>query len=192
MELPEVAQKVEAAFAELDAQIAVFQSATSLHCKWGCGKCCFKPDLEATVLEFLPFALYQYRTNQAWAWLEKIQQQEVGLCPILNPTQAGAGLCSEYAQRGLICRLFGYSARLNKHREKELVTCAIIKTEQTESFEQAAQRVRAELPVPVMSDFYMRLHAIDPDLGREFFPIRQAIKRALETVLHYYAYRETQ
>jgi Fe-S-cluster containining protein len=192
MEIPQVAQQVEAVFADLDAQISGFQSSSGLHCKWGCGKCCFKADLEATALEFIPFALHQYKANEAWNRLERIRQEEVGLCPILNPTQGGAGLCSEYAHRGLICRLFGYSARLNKHREKELVTCAIIKTEQTESYEKAARDIRHQLPIPVMSDFYMQLYAIDPDLSREFFPIRQAIKRALEIVLQYYAYRENE
>lgn len=192
MDVPRVALAVEAVFRELDQQIAAFQMETTLHCKWGCGKCCFKADLEATVLEFIPFAVYQYQQGHAWTWLDNIRQDAQGLCPILNPTQGGAGLCSQYAHRGLICRLFGYSARLSKHREKELVTCAIIKTEQAEAFGTASQKIQEQLPVPVMSDFYMQLHGIDPDLSREFLPIRQAIKRALEIVLHYYAYRDSQ
>ena len=44
--------------------------------------------------------------------------------------------------------------------------------------------------VPVMSQYYMRLHAIDFELTREFFPINEAIKRAIEVILHYYAYQE--
>jgi len=41
----------------------------------------------------------------------------------------------------------------------------------------------------MMNQYYMQLHAIDMDLTREFYPINEAIKRAIEVVLSYYAYR---
>ena len=189
MSILEKVQSVERVFQDLDAAISKFQSWSTLHCKFGCGKCCFKPDIEATALEFLPFAHHLYLTDKATEWLDKISASPDGLCPILNPTQAGAGLCSEYVYRGLICRLFGYSARTNKHGQKELVTCQIIKTEQQQAFVQAEEKVAAGDDIPVMSNYYMQLHAIDPELARDFYPVRIAIKKALETVLHYYAYR---
>jgi hypothetical protein len=108
---------------------------------------------------------------------------------ILNPTSASAGLCSEYSYRGLICRLFGYSARTNKYNEPELITCQIIKTEQTELFENAVEEIGKGVKVPIMSQYYMQLQAVDFDLTREFYPINTAISKAIETVLHYYAYR---
>lgn len=183
-------QQVNALFDELDSQISRFQSATSLHCGFGCGKCCFKPDIEATILEFLPFALHLYREGLAEEWYHRLQETTSTVCLILNPTQSGAGLCSEYAHRGLICRLFGYSARTNKHGKKELVTCTIIKTEQSDAFSRATEGIDGGLPVPVMSQFYFQLMAIDADLSREFYPINTAIRKALETVMQYYAYRD--
>src|SRR5690349_12554142 len=129
MELEEKIAAVEELFQRLDDEIAKFQSGSGLHCKFGCGKCCFKPDIEATTLEFLPFAYHLYKTNRAFEWLEKLKSSDSSLCLILNPTQNGAGLCSEYTYRGMICRLFGYSARTNKYSKPELVTCQIIKTE---------------------------------------------------------------
>ncbi|AYB35206.1 YkgJ family cysteine cluster protein [Chryseolinea soli] len=188
--LLEKVRAVEEVFENLDREISTFQSWSGLHCAWGCGKCCFKPDIEATILEFLPFAHYLYTQNLAFEWLEKIKSSDSAICHILNPTQPGAGLCSEYKHRGLICRLFGYSARTNKYGTKELVTCQIIKTEQQQQFEAAAAQIVEEKPVPVMNQFYMQLHAIDFELTREFFPINEAIKRAIEVILHYYAYRE--
>jgi hypothetical protein len=161
-----------------------------LHCSWGCGKCCFKPDIEATVLEFLPFAHHLYKQGQANEWLEKLKTNSSSICLILNPTQNGAGLCSEYNNSGLICRLFGYSARTNKYGVKELVTCQVIKSEQTANFQASAVAVAEGGQIPVMSQYYMRLHAIDFELTREFFPINEAIKRAIEVILHYYAYQE--
>jgi Fe-S-cluster containining protein len=187
--LLEKVRAVEEVFEKLDREISTFQSWSGLHCAWGCGKCCFKADIEATILEFLPFAHYLHTQNLAFEWLEKIKSSDAAICHILNPTQPGAGLCSEYKYRGLICRLFGYSARTNKYGTKELVTCQIIKTEQQQPYEAAAQIVE-EKPVPVMNQFYMQLHAIDFELTREFFPINEAIKRAIEVILHYYAYRD--
>ena len=183
-------REVEGVFSELDAEIASFQSLTSLHCAWGCGKFCFKSDIEATPLEFLPFAHHLYTIGAAYDWYEKLKDSNAAHCLILNPTQGGAGMCSEYPYRGLICRLFGYSARTNKYGQKELVTCQIIKTEQKDNFQAAERRISDGEPVPVMNQFYMRLHAIDPVLAQEYLPINEAIKRAIEVILHYYAYRE--
>lgn len=190
MSIIEKVQAVEAVFHELDRAILSFQSWSALHCKSGCGKCCFKPDIEATVLEFLPLAYFLYQNDLAYSWLEKVQSAEQEICHVLNPTQPGTGLCSQYMYRGLICRLFGYSARTNKYGSRELVTCQIIKTEQQEGFENARQKIESGEEVPVMNRYYMQLHAIDADLARDFYPINQAIRKALETVLHYYAYRE--
>jgi uncharacterized protein len=189
VELKEKVQAVEEVFRKLDSEIATFQSWSSLSCKFGCGKCCYKADIEATALEFLPFAHYLYEKDLAFEWLDGLKAATSPLCMILDPAKNGAGLCSEYIYRGLICRLFGYSARTNKYGSKELVTCQIIKTEQAEAFNVAKEKVENNETVPVMNQYYMQLHAIDPELARDFYPINQAIRRAIETVLHYYAYR---
>jgi Fe-S-cluster containining protein len=190
VDLPEKVIATEAVFDLLDDAIASFQSNTGLHCAFGCGKCCFKPDIEATILEFLPFAFHLHKQGLAWEWFEKLRQSSAPVCLILNPTQTGAGLCSEYRHRGLICRLFGYSARTNKYGDKELVTCQIIKSEQATAYEQAVKKIASGMDVPLMNQYYMQLHAIDAELTRTFYPINEAIKRAIETVLSYYAYRE--
>ncbi|MFN3840346.1 MAG: YkgJ family cysteine cluster protein [Cyclobacteriaceae bacterium] len=189
MSLEEKVSAVERVFEALDREIAVFQNWSELHCPAGCGKCCFKADIEATILEFLPFANYLYKNRSAMKWLERLQTTNSTLCLILNPTQAGQGLCSEYKYRGLICRLFGYSARTNKYGRKELVTCEIVKGE--ESFARTSSMIEAgEKNIPVMSQYYMQLHAIDIDLTRNFYPINVAIRKAIEIVLHHYSYRQ--
>lgn len=186
----EKVRAVEGVFLELDAAVSSFQNWSGLHCKSGCGKCCFKPDIEASVLEFLPLAHFLYQNGLADAWLDKLGSSDQEICHVLNPAQAGVGLCSEYTHRGLICRLFGYSARTNKYGKKELITCQIIKAEQNTGFEKAQEMINTGGTVPVMNQYYMQLHAIDADLARDFYPVNQAIRRALETVLHYYAYRD--
>ena len=74
--LLEKVRAVEQVFENLDREISTFQSWSGLHCAWGCGKCCFKPDIEATILEFLPFAHYLYTQNLAFEWLEKIKTSD--------------------------------------------------------------------------------------------------------------------
>jgi uncharacterized protein len=189
--LEEKASAVGMVLKALDAEIQTFQDWSHLHCKFGCGKCCFKPDIEATPLEFLPFAIEKCKVGEAHAWLDRLDNLDnEQICVILNPTQSGTGLCSEYPYRGLICRLFGYSARTNKYEEKELVTCSIIKTEQQSNFEIAQQKIKSEGKIPAMTDYYLKLHYIDPNLANDFMPINKAIKRALELVLQYFAYRD--
>lgn len=187
--LLEKIRATEDIFKKLDDEISSFQSWSGLHCKFGCGKCCFKPDIEATILEFLPFAHYLHIEGIAFEWLEKLKRQDSSVCQILDPSQAGTGLCTEYKHRGLICRLFGYSARTNKYSEPELVTCQVIKTEQADSYLKAVDKIVQGRDVPMMNQYYMQLHAIDADLTRDFYPINTAIQKAIETVLHYYAYR---
>jgi Fe-S-cluster containining protein len=189
MSIEEKVNEVAAVFDTLDKEIEGFRSSTGLHCKFGCGKCCLKPDIEVTLLEFLPFALHLYQTNQIENWHEKLSENESPICLILDQNQTGAGLCSQYKYRGLICRLFGYSARTTKYGQKELVTCQIIKTEQADKYQLANKLVSDGHAVPVMSNYYMLLRNIDPDLSTTFLPINQAIKAAIEKVLSYYAYR---
>jgi Fe-S-cluster containining protein len=189
--LEEKASAVDVVLKELDAEIQGFQDWSHLHCKFGCGKCCFKADIEATPLEFLPFAVEKCKSGEAESWLDQFENFEnKQICVILNPTQSGAGLCSEYVYRGLICRLFGYSARTNKYEEKELVTCSIIKTEQQTNYETAQVKIKSDGDIPLMADYYLKLHYIDPNLSNDFMPINQAIKKALELALQYFAYQK--
>ena len=127
--ITELAGAVETLYTELDGRIASFQGWSGLGCKFGCGKCCLKPDIEASPLEFLPFAVALHQEGLADEWLKKLDASS-SICVIYNEGQGGAGLCSRYLHRGLICRLFGFSARLNKYGVRELVTCQVIKTEQ--------------------------------------------------------------
>ena len=190
MNLEEKSKAVAEIFLQLDSEITKFQSWSSLGCQVGCGKCCFKPDIEATPLEFLPFAIHLSKIGMGDEWLTKIDHlEDAKICAILNPTQSGAGLCSQYTNRGLICRLFGFSARTNKYEKKELVTCAIIKEKQTMEYSEATSKIKDGAQVPVMSEYYLKMHYIDPDLANDFMPINHALKKAIQLALQYFAYK---
>ena len=187
--LPEKVTAVKRVYARLDKEIASMQQSSGIHCLSGCGECCKKPDIECTPLEFLPLALELFdegRAEQAW---EELQNNSQSLCYVFRPhiTNFG-GMCNAYPNRGLICRLFGFTARTNKEGQRELVTCKFIKQEQAEDYDQLVEDLKAGKKIPVMSEYYTRLTSIDPTLA-EFYPINQAIQKALEVVMHYYAYR---
>ena len=182
-------QEVEDVFLALDSEITTFKQKTNLGCKSGCGKCCLKTDIEATILEFIPFAYHIYKQDKALEWLEKPSLND-NLCAILDPNLVGVGHCTQYANRGLICRLFGFSARINKYGHQELMSCQVIKTEQPDDYLTAYTIAIAGGQVPLMRDYYMKLHGISWELTQKFYPINTAIRKALETVLHYYSYRE--
>ena len=183
---------VEKVFHDLDEKIGIFQNSTSLKCISGCGKCCFKADIEATILEFLPLAFHYYKSGKALRIYESISENKSPICNLLSPVIADpmSGFCSEYRYRGLICRLFGFSARRNKLGFPELFTCKVIKDNQPIEYAAASVNIKDGLGIPVVGDYYMKLRSIDPDLGGKTYPINEAILKAFETVMNYYYFRE--
>jgi len=187
MTLPEKIAAVEQLFVELDACLARFQQNIPIHCPPGCGKCCLKPDIEATVLEFLPLAMHLFRQGKAEAWYEKLKTEPPALCILLHPMQTGKGMCGSYPHRGLICRLFGYAVRTNKYGKPELVTCQVLRTQP--GYTRAETIAQTGNDVPHIRNWYLRLQVIDPVLGNERLPINEAICKALEVVMLDMTYR---
>ena len=171
-------------YGNLDRHMSAFKRRSCIQCRAGCGECCLKADLNATVLEFLPAAHSLYMNGDYEQVLDRINDKSDPLCVFFNPFSAG-GNCSMYRERGLICRLFGYSGRMNKQGVKEFVTCSIIKED-----------LKTLNPGPVldlapnMSSYYMRLYGIDPDLSIKYLPINQAIQKAIELVAFDSGYRK--
>lgn len=182
---------MEKLYDSLDQEIAQFCTQTNLSCISGCGACCQKADIEATPLELLPFAYACLLEGKAESVLEMLKTQPSPYCHLLKLAVSGkgGGLCAEYNYRALICRLFGYAAARDKWGSLRLVTCNKIKEEQTAVYAESMEKIKAGLPMPVMSQYYSRLNSIDQELTRKFYPINEAMVKALESVLHHYAYR---
>ncbi len=181
---------MEKLFAHLDADIQKFYSKSSLRCLVGCGKCCTKPNIEATALEFLPLAMHYYMTGQAEQKLEELSEKD-SLCHNFSLTseEVGSGFCQNYNYRGLICRLFGASAAEAKGSKLKVYTCNIIKESQPEAFQKTTVEINKENFAPIVAHYYRQLANVDPDLSRDYYPINVATKKALEFILHFYAYR---
>lgn len=194
MQLEEKVKAVEEVFEDLDRDISHFKGLTRIGCIRGCGECCKKPDIEATVLEFLPLAFQIHREGRENEVLEQLEEQPDATRCLFFATALpghGAGMCTIYAHRGLICRLFGFSATTDKHGKPVLATCKYIKNDENGSYKNAVGHIDEGGFVPVMNNYYMRLLAIDMALANQFFPINQAIKLAIEKVGMYYAYHSS-
>lgn len=183
---------VESLFAKLDLEISQFQEITTLSCVAGCGKCCNHPEIDASPLEFLPWAFHLFLNGRAETFLAVLNQNTSGICYIYNPlsiVEQNGGKCSDYKYRGLICRLFGFAANKDKYGAYRLATCKIIKDNQKEAFEKTTVSIHDGLSVPLFTDYYMNLSQIDFRLGNLIVPINQALIFAIEEVLQYYTYR---
>lgn len=183
---------VEELFDKLELEIKAFQTETHLHCNAGCGKCCSTPNIDASPLEFLPWAFHLFLNGQAEETLAVLGNLSTKNCFIYHPLsvlQYQKGSCREYRYRGLICRLFGYGATTDKFGKLRLATCTIIKEEQNQNFTAAELAINNGKSVPIFTDYYMQLAQIDLRMGITLLPINEALKMAIEEVLHYYAYR---
>jgi uncharacterized protein len=185
-------EAVEKLYKKLDNEIYSFAANTKIHCEVGCGKCCTNPTMEASPLEFLPWAFHLFLNGQAEIVLEKLRTKTNPICHIYNPftlLDNSQGNCSNYPYRGLICRLFGFGANTDKYGKLRLLTCKIIKEGQTENYQKASESIEDGLPVPIFTEYYMNLSQIDFKMGNTIVPINIALKMAIEEVLQYYAYR---
>lgn len=193
MSIYQKVRAVERVFALLEKDIEKFKSHSGLNCVNGCGECCKKNDIEATILEFLPYAYFEYKNGNVFEVLEKVAtySSENSICFLFSPfsTSFPSGSCREYKYRGLICRLFGFSAFINKMGEPQLSTCKKIKEAMPANVRIAEEYISSSKKVPVMRNYYFTLMAIDRDLAEKRYPVNIALKKALETVCAYYSYR---
>ncbi|MBD1262122.1 YkgJ family cysteine cluster protein [Maribacter polysiphoniae] len=183
-------QLVENLFLQLEKESTKFQQTSGIGCITGCGKCCTYPDVEASPLEFLPWAFHLFLNGEAEKTLLLLNKSTDLTCMIYKPLSIiGQGRCSDYKYRGLICRLFGFAANTDKYGKLRLATCKIIKEGQPENYNKTADAITKDLSIPVFTEYYMQLNQIDFHLGNIILPVNKALKMALEEVLQYYAYR---
>jgi hypothetical protein len=183
---------IELLFDRLEQEITEFKTHSSLHCISGCGKCCTKPTIDASPLEFLPWAFHLFLNGEAEKTLEQLAEKSTPICHIYRPLSLNDkvnGSCGNYKYRGLICRLFGYGANYDKFAQLRLATCTRIKENQSESYKSTVDLINDGLAVPIFADYYMNLSQIDFGLGNIIVPINEALKMAIHEVLQYYAYR---
>jgi Fe-S-cluster containining protein len=199
-----------ALFVDIDRQTGKFSAQTGLKCKSGCGACCENPDVETTIAEVLPLAVYLWSRNldpDATGAINRAPTDDgIGaelvsarsICVFYKPARPaasrlktragdpvlkGQGRCGIYAYRPGLCRLFGFASRKDKHGQSELMTCKVIKDSQS----QACQHTQEELQkgdrhAPLLTAHAFCVSNIDPVHGQKLLPINQAIRSAVEKI----------
>ncbi|WP_264559061.1 YkgJ family cysteine cluster protein [Flavobacterium sp. N2270] len=192
MSIEEKVYLVNELYQNLETEIKTFQTQTKLSCVVGCGKCCSTPDIDASPLEFLPWAFHIFIEGEAEEKLTILNNTTTPNCYLYQPKsieEYTKGQCSDYKHRGLICRLFGYGATTDKYGQLRIASCNIIKEGQKENFDKSTEAINNGLQIPIFTEYYMQLSQIDFRMGNVFVPVNKAMKLALEEVLQYYAYR---
>ena len=183
-------QLVEGLFHQLEQETNKFIKTTGIGCVSGCGKCCTYANIEASPLEFLPWAFHLFLNGQAQETLNILNKTTSKTCMVYKPLAAlNQGRCSHYKYRGLICRLFGFAANTDKYGNLRLATCKILKEGQSVKYKSTVDAIQKGLYVPVFTEYYMQLSQIDFNLGNKIVSVNIALKLAIEEVLQYYAYR---
>ena len=172
-------QKVETLQRQIDMSVAKFKSCAGIDCLSHCSECCSYPEILATPLEFLPFAYHAMKLGLIDQWAEELENWKKPTCFFRKQTENTWG-CRIYPVRGLICRLFGFSATFDKQGQPVFAACRVLKKAIPDKVEQI--RIAKSLPgrIPVIANHYRRLASIDINLGQEFLPINEAIKKAIE------------
>lgn len=183
-------QLVEGLFHQLTQETNQFVKTAGIGCVSGCGKCCTYANVEASPLEFLPWAFHLFLNGEAQETLNLLTKTNSKTCIIYKPLAAlNQGRCSNYKYRGLICRLFGSAANTDKYGNLRLATCKIIKEGQADNYNSTSEAITKGLNVPIFTEYYMQLNQIDFQLGNVILPVNKALKMAIEVVFQYYAYR---
>lgn len=179
------------AYAQIDADTAVFQSETGLHCPPGCGRCCDNPHIESTPLEMLPMAVELVQRGEHLAWLERIELASSNTCVCYkrSPAVSGNGSCEMYAWRPSLCRLFGFAATQDKAGNPVLASCSHHKAVMPDTLAAAQAAVAKGLSITQFGHWQARIANIDPSWGYQRMPINQALQVALERVSLTLAYQ---
>ncbi|WP_297336440.1 YkgJ family cysteine cluster protein [Algoriphagus sp.] len=191
MNLFEKSQAVLEIFGLFEQSNEALASQGGLSCIAGCGRCCSSPKVSATPMEFLPLAFDFYHrgiAEQALELLESLDESEACMNYRKTAEDGSSGYCSNYTNRGLICRVFGSAARRNKNGIKELITCKILKENKKEAFEELTVQINQGLPIPMATEYYSQLNDLDQYLS-ESYPINVAIRKAVEAVIRFQYYR---
>ena len=180
-------QRVESLQKKADEQSALFKKHAHIDCLEFCADCCRYNDIEATPIEFLPLAWHAYKLGFIDEWLEKLCNNNSKQC-IFSAFEDGRWGCKVYPVRGMICRLFGFSAVKDKNGKHVLAVCHTIKEKSPNMAVKASEYAKKGGKIPVLEEFYSQLSDIDFTLANEYFPINEAIKQALIIVQNHVYY----
>lgn len=182
---------VERLFETLEKDVQKIKDQTGMHCVENCIECCTTSRIVATTVEFLPLAYHLYKNNLAEDFLLRIAQiDDPKICPVLDRFSVNGSRigCRHYRQRGLICRLFTYSHYTNKYDRRVIGACKTLQAQQPQQIARANEILQTQAIGPRATTYYQRLQFIDFNGSQKLYPIGDAIRLAIESIVTHFHY----
>lgn len=173
--LEKLAEQVRELQMTAESKAQEFGQRRGIACPSGCGRCCEYPEIEVSVLDFLPLALDLHRQGKAEELLQRLQDHPGSNCILYRAEGPGKGSCGNYAFRPGLCRLFGFAAIRDKEGRPRLATCQVMQH----------QGVRPEdgADAPLFEEYGRQLRGLEGGNPSASLPIPQALQNALEQVI---------
>ena len=183
-ETDKLLREVSRIYRGIDRKTDRLQRAASLFCPEKCGICCNTQNIETTLLETLPLAEAIFNRKEEELILQAIEERlsrNDFRCVLFGPSEKPLyGFCTYYPFRPLLCRLFGFAVRKNRHDGFDFCACRHLKESAPDSVKRAELSISMGLRIPVYQESFMRIAALNPSIGIQRRPINLAIKEALE------------
>jgi uncharacterized protein len=181
--------KLRSIYDQIDKEIESFVEKSGLQCPGLCGKCCntHSYNIESTVFEMILPAMELLENGKAQLFIEKLGNSPEELrCVFFNPGKThDKGRCAYYHNRGLVCRLFGFSGFFDKYSNITFSLCSKIKSEKPEKETFIQNLIENGLNIPLLSFYRHELLDLNPLLAEKLYPINTALKIALEKTGYY-------
>jgi uncharacterized protein len=174
-------------YGELDREVDQFKIIAELDCIKFCHKCCSTEGrkIEVSAFECLPLSIHLWQTEKAEFYLQRIAEAGIRDPCVLHDADRfrpdGWG-CPYYSWRPLICRLFGFSAILDKHGVKKVALCRVIKEADPDAERRTNRSIAQGLKAPVLSHLARKAFFLNPNAGQRRYPMNEGLKIALEKV----------
>jgi Fe-S-cluster containining protein len=168
-------------FEEMDKASKKFSEEEKISCPPQCGQCCYSPEVEASVLEMLPWAhnVLNLGHDEALTVLEKLKDAIKSGTKICQLFSLKTEKCLAYEFRPTICRLFGYMGIQNRYGETKVSYCKYLKP----------QHSHHQSTPPVITVYFRKIQSLSPNLDMtQPIPINEAMALALEKILMHHCY----
>jgi Fe-S-cluster containining protein len=174
----EALEALHAVYADVETVTSRFSLQSGVSCPSSCGGICCR-NFEPDVMEAEALYLAAWLIESGSEGVARLPGAEGGIadappdappgrCPFWD--EEGGGVCLVYPARGLICRLFGFSAVRGARGEKSFGLCFAMDRGEEDLPRQWREGKGDFFEIadpPVMADYGSRVAAISPGGGRE-------------------------
>jgi len=175
-------------FDELDRHITMYSSKAGYTCLKNCANCCNRASyhIETSVFEMIPAALYLWQNGYSEEFIMKLNSMDDSQpCVFYTPDflkKNMEGGCGLYHYRGLICRVFNFSAIHSKDGALLPIICKYLKQSEPDLEKTVLEKIAKGLDVPVSVNYHDQILYLNYPLALEKFGINESLKKALEYV----------